>query len=219
MAYFYNWCIPNQSSKSREHHSLDAIVWAYSNSAGVNDNIKVEINYSMRAHILPTQRRPVVLLGQGLVTTLAPMEIYASKIVALLTRAAARDLYDIDHMVQARLFADQEDLLRRCVVFYLAVGTDEVPDPTDLSRIQALTPRRIRTDLHPVLRKRDWFDLTAAQQRVTNYLGSLLRLKSPEQEFLNAFQDGHWKPELIFKGRQLARVAQHPMAQWKLKHS
>jgi hypothetical protein len=134
-------------------------------------------------------------------------------------RSAARDLYDIDHMVQAGLFADQEDLLRRCVVFYLAVGTDEVPDPTDLSRIQALTPRRIRTDLQPVLRKRDWFDLTAAQQRVTNYLGSLLRLEPPEQEFLHAFQDGHWKPELIFEDEQLTRVAQHPMAQWKLKHS
>ncbi|MDR2973552.1 MAG: nucleotidyl transferase AbiEii/AbiGii toxin family protein [Propionibacteriaceae bacterium] len=206
------------SIKSREHHSLDGMVWTYTNSAGVNDNIKVEINYSMRAHVLPTQKRPILSPGQGIVATLAPLEIYASKIVALLTRAAARDLYDIDHVAEAGLFTSEQDLLRRLVVFYLAVGTEEVPDPTDFSRIQAITARRIRTDLQPVLRKRDWFDLAAAQQRVTNYLGLLLQLEPAEKEFLSAFRGGMWAPELIFDGEQLDRIAQHPMAQWKLSN-
>ena len=37
-------------------HSLDSFVFDYFNSAGVKDNIKIEINYSLRSHVLPTQR-------------------------------------------------------------------------------------------------------------------------------------------------------------------
>ena len=208
----------HSGDKSRAHHSLDSMVWTYTNSAGVRDNIKVEINYSMRAHVLPTEKRPILLPDQGMVTTLAPLEIYASKIVALLTRAAARDLYDIDHMIQARLFSApaEQNLLRRCVVFYLAVGTGETPDPTDRSRLQALTPRRIRTELQPVLRKRDWFDLSAALKNVTDYLDSLLQLDVAEEQFLDAFRNRQWKPELLFDGDQLDHIARHPMAIWKL---
>lgn len=207
------------SSKSREHYSLDGRVWSYTNAAGASDNVKIEINYSMRAHILPTERRAVLLLNQGSVVTLAPVEIYASKLVALLTRTAARDLYDINHMIDANLFTEpaEQDLLRRCVVFYLAIGTEKVPDLADFSRIEALTPHRIRIDLQPVLRKRDWFDLSAAQQRVVTYLKELLRLEPDEREFLAAFQKGLWKPELIFEGDQLDRVQRHPMAEWKLR--
>jgi len=43
------------SSKTREHHSLDGVVWAYTNAGGVPDTLKVEVNYSMRAHILPME--------------------------------------------------------------------------------------------------------------------------------------------------------------------
>jgi predicted nucleotidyltransferase component of viral defense system len=205
-------------ARARKHHSLDATVWAYASSAGVNDNIKVEINYSLRAHILPAERRPLRVLGSGEVVTLAPIEVYASKIVALLTRGAARDLYDIDNMVTHNLFAgpDAAALLRRCVVFYLAVSTETVPDPDDRSAITGLTERKIRTDLRPVLRKRDRFDLPAAQQRVTGYLNGLLRLTDSEQEFLAAFRAHAWKPELVSGGEELARIAHHPMAAWKL---
>ena len=208
------------STKTRGHHSLDGLVWTYTNAADVADTIKVEVNYSMRAHVLPVESRLILALDQGTIATLAPIEIYASKIVALLTRAAARDLYDIDRLIQLGLFAEpaENDLLRRCVVFYLAIGTDEVPDFTDHSRFLALTQRSIRTRLQPVLRKRDWFDLPAAQQRTTSYLSQLLQLEPAEQAFLDSFQRGEWYPELVFSGNHLDRIRDHPMAAWKLKN-
>ena len=36
------------------YHSLYSYVYEYINSGGVKDNIKIEINYSLRSHILPT---------------------------------------------------------------------------------------------------------------------------------------------------------------------
>ena len=61
---------------------------------GMKDNLKIEINYMLRAHVLPTTRRAVRLPwnnGELTVLSVAPIEIFASKIVALINRTAARD--------------------------------------------------------------------------------------------------------------------------------
>ena len=51
--------------------------------------------------------------------SLAPLEIYGSKMNALLSRAAARDLYDARNMIHYGLFDEsEEEMLKKCVVFY-----------------------------------------------------------------------------------------------------
>jgi hypothetical protein len=189
------------------------------NSAGIRDNIKIEINYSMRCHILPLATCPIETMdvfGTANVLSVAPMEIFASKIVALLTRTAARDLYDVNNMISNELFDESEkSMLRKCVVFYFAVGSEEPPKQFDIGRIDGLTSHRIRTDLQPVLRKRDWFDLPDAQERVKKYLTGLLVLEEEERRFLDTFRNGEYKPELLFGGDILERVITHPMAVWK----
>jgi predicted nucleotidyltransferase component of viral defense system len=208
------------SSKSKNYHSLDSFVYAFENSAGAKDNVKIEINYSVRCHVLPLVTRPIETMGVFSainVLSVAPIEIYASKIVALLTRAAARDLFDINQMVLAGLFDESESImLRKCAIFYFAVGTEETPKDFDFERIFSLTSHKIRTDLQPVLRKRDWFDLPAAQERVRTYLGSLLVLEEDERDFLDAFRNGEYTPELLFDAETLVRVKNPPMATWKL---
>lgn len=86
------------STKSKNYHALDSFVYVYVNCGGVKDNLKLEINYMLRCHVLPTARREVKLpWSKEILTVLsvAPVEIFASKIVALLTRTTPRDLYDI----------------------------------------------------------------------------------------------------------------------------
>ena len=73
------------TERSKGYHTLDSDVYQYINSAGVKDNIKVEINYSLRSHILPLTRRPIETLGVFAPTTVLsvdPIEIFASKIAA-----------------------------------------------------------------------------------------------------------------------------------------
>lgn len=86
------------SPRSKAYHSLDSFVFTYTNLGGMNDNIKVEINYSLRTHIFEPSLRKMSVPGVNadiLIKTLPPMELYAAKINALIGRAAARDLYDI----------------------------------------------------------------------------------------------------------------------------
>jgi predicted nucleotidyltransferase component of viral defense system len=208
------------SGKSKTFHSLDSFVYTYTNSAGIRDNIKVEINYSLRSHVLPFTAKPIEttgIFGNFNVLSVAPIEIFASKIVALLTRTAARDLYDINNMVTFGLFDETEAVkLRKCVVFYFTIASDEPPDVFDINRINSLTNYRIRTDLQPVLRKKERFDLIAAQKRVKDYLAELLVLEENERLYLDAFRESKYKPELLFDDADiLERIGNHPMALWK----
>lgn len=106
------------SSKSKNYHALDSFVYEYVNVGGVKDNLKIEINYMLRAHVLPVARREVKLpWSQDKLTVLsvAPLEMFASKTVALLTRTAPRDLYDVHNMVKFGLFDEsEEERFRQC---------------------------------------------------------------------------------------------------------
>lgn len=77
------------SLKSKNHHALDSFVYEYQNAGGMKDNLKIEINYMLRCHVLPVERRTVSLpwMSDRLeVLSVNPIEIFGAKIVALLTR-------------------------------------------------------------------------------------------------------------------------------------
>ena len=213
------------SQKSKKYHALDSFVYEYVNAGGMKDNLKIEINYMLRAHVLPLMRRNVRLpWGDEKLTVLsvAPIEIFASKIVALINRTAARDLYDINNMCKYGLFDESEEaLLRKCVMLYSVIAVDAVPERFDLSRIGALQPYKIKTDLLPVLRHGEYFDLAAAREGTTQYLAGLLRPEKNELAFWKAFAEKKYRPELLFAGNDeiLSRISSHPMALWKCEHS
>lgn len=134
------------SPKSKNYHSLDSYVFYYTNSAGNKDIIKIEMNYSLRAHILPVKGTKIVtdILNDKYTTTiLDPIEIFAGKINALINRAAARDLYDINNMIYFGLFS-QDDfvLLRKAVVFYRAISSKDISTDIDFSNIDDSTAKR-----------------------------------------------------------------------------
>ncbi len=209
------------SPRSKAYHSLDSFVFTYTNLGGMNDNIKIEINYSLRSHIfLPQLRKMSVLDDDALISTLAPMELYAAKINALIGRAAARDLYDIHNMIKFGLFDESElPMLRKCVVFYTAISQDEIPDEYNFNRFNAITSRKIKTDLLPVIQKGEFFELEQIKTEVSDFLKSLLVLDENERRFLEEFKAKRYMPELVFDDEEiLDRIKEHPMALWKMQN-
>ena len=145
------------SLKSKQYHALDSFVYEYVNAGGMKDNLKIEINYMLRCHVLPVSRRPVYLPWNDqelTVLNVDPLEIFSAKTVALLNRAAPRDLYDMFNMQKYGLFDEtQEPLFRKCIMFYAAIASETVPEYFDLNGIGSISARKIRTDLTPVDRK------------------------------------------------------------------
>lgn len=208
------------SQKSKTYHALDSFVYEYQNAGGMKDNLKIEINYMLRCHVLAPVQRTVNLpwLEQELtVLTVAPLEIYGSKIVALLNRTAPRDLYDINTMIEYGLFdKSQEPLLKKCVMFYNAIGSDNVPDRFHFEQIASVSQQRVKTDLIPVLRRGTWFDVRQAHEQVTDYLGKILTPDKQELSFWTFFSQKEYRPELLFQDADiLFRIKHHPMALWK----
>lgn len=207
------------SPKSKFPHALDSFVFTYTNCGGVKDNIKVEINYSLRAHILPIERIEATILGKEVgVRRLAKAELFASKIVALLSRTAPRDLYDIHNMINHCVFsAEEKELLKKSIVFYRALN-NQAAEAFDLSVIDALKPYEIKTMLLPVIHRKEFVDLPQMKQTVKEYLSDLLILTDEEQAFLSDFATKLYSPEKLFSDTViLDRIRSHPMVEWKMR--
>ena len=101
-------------------------------------------------------------------------------------------------------------------MFYSAIASENVPAEYDLEGFGIISTQKIKTDLTPVLRRGERFDLADAQKQVKTYLSDILKPEDTELAFWQAFADGKYQPELLFDDADiLARIAHHPMALWK----
>lgn len=208
------------SPKSKNYHALDSFVYEYTNAGGVKDNLKIEINYMLRCHVLPVEKRKVKLPWSDeevKVLSVAPIEIFSSKTVALLSRTAPRDLYDLHNMVRFGVIGDdKKELYRKCVVFYSAISTEHPPKEFELNNIGNVTKMQIKRDLDPVLRKGKRFELNVVQEEVKNFLADVLVANDDEKMFWKNFSEGNYNPELIF-AEDTGSIEKHPMALWKCR--
>lgn len=51
------------SLRSKSYHALDSFVYEYQNAGGMKDNIKIEINYMNRCHVLPPLKSRSIFRG------------------------------------------------------------------------------------------------------------------------------------------------------------
>lgn len=209
------------SDASRFSHSLDAFHYNYVNAAGNRDIIKIEINYSLRTHVLSSENRVFITdaFGEPIkVRTVAAMEIFAAKTNALISRAAARDLYDFCNMADMELFSGEGDIFRKCIIFYATISTKDVNKDFDTSAIDSLVFSKIKSDLFPVLAAKDKFDLEGKKQQAKEYIEALMKPTEAEMDYMERFIAKEYKPELLFEDTEIVeRLRNHPMALWKCK--
>ena len=206
---------------SRRSYSLDGLLYNYTNAGGNQDHIKIELNYSLRSHLFEAADRPMKSLNlqtDFTVRCLDSVEIYAAKANALMSRAAARDLYDFSYMISNKLLTGQEDLFRKAIIFYATISADKVNKEFDLTAMDKITPSKIRRDLFPVLRTRGRFDLDEHKRICREYLTELMKPTESEMEYMRLFESREYRPELLFEDPAIVeRIRNHPMALWKCR--
>ena len=191
------------SSASRFSHSLDAFHYNYINAGGNKDMIKLEINYSLRAHIFESTYRSILnntFKSDIRIRTVAPLEIFAAKGNALISRAAARDLYDWSNLIEHNLFTDQKDLFRKCFAFYITIsaGKGQINRDFNPSAIDLLDFTKIRRDLFPVISRKDNFQLEERKRQAKQYIADLMQLEEKEIEYMTC----SYKNELFIEKYQ-----------------
>ena len=211
------------SPNTKNPHSLDSWVLYYQNSGGNKDNLKVEINYSLRDHILPIIKKKVdIAFFDFELRTLSTLELFGSKIKALIERTAPRDLYDVCNMLKYNIIKpDEMNMLRKIVLFYLVVGGSDKPSiDYNFDNIDDLKFTQIRSFLLPVLKKSERFDFESAKSDVKKFLLKLMVFTESEKSFVENFNQKIYTPELLFDNIDIIeRIKTHPMAIWKMRDS
>lgn len=202
------------SSPPREHYVLSSYTFSYVNNANNKDNIKIDINFIDRCHVLPLLTKKIFtrdLLENFDVLTLDPVELYASKINALISRATPRDLYDVNKMFSEQCVTNTI-LLKKCLIFYNMVSGNQDIDSLSLKNIEDIDYHKIKTQLKPVIAKDDDFDLETAKKYVINNLRSMLNFTENELDFISEFKNKRYRPELLFENALVNNIKNHPMA-------
>ena len=204
----------------RESYSLCSYGLLYGTVTGSRDKIKLDINYLARCHVFaPTEStisHPFDPNRSITVFNLRDVEVFGSKMGAFFERTKPRDLYDLYSLSQSGLMTGDEEKtsLRKCAVFYSTIGNDSGENwlDKDVDSLTQMNFSKIRSQLLPMLRiKAGAYPKEKIELSVASFVKSMMQLDSEDKEFIERFQAGDYRPELLF-GPQMKHLEHHPVA-------
>ncbi|MDD2682457.1 MAG: nucleotidyl transferase AbiEii/AbiGii toxin family protein [Bacilli bacterium] len=209
--------------KSRFTYTLDSYLLKYTNAAGSRDNIKIELNYSNRIQILEpvNYKLSSKIIDNESILALNKVELYGSKIAALIGRTTARDIFDVFQLINKQILLDSElDMLKKCSIFYL-LKSNEFQSLGDLlnqfkKNMENMSFSAIKRNLIPLLHVGERIDTDAFKQTVSQFIETLFELTETEQKYIDSFNAGEFNPELLFDKAIADRLKEHPMVLWKM---
>jgi len=209
--------------KSRFTFTLDSYLLKYTNAAASRDNIKIELNYSNRIQILEpvNYKLSSQIINNESILALNKIELYGSKIAALIGRTTARDLFDVFQLINNQILLDSElDMLKKCSIFYLLTSNEFQPLGDLLNQfkknMENMSFLAIKRNLIPLLHVGQTIDIDDFKQTVSQFIETLFELTETEQKFINSFNEGIYNPELLFDKTIADRLKEHPMVLWKM---
>ena len=209
------------ANNTKYTHSLDSFVFSYNTISGSRDNLKIEINYSNRVHILPIITETTgIPLGEIVTTNMLSFdELIGSKINALINRTTPRDIYDTYSVLKKDSY--DLELIKKIAIFYVALGSDLPLDFDEkvricIERIQMITYNKLRDNLIPLLHKKEKIDINCMQEFVVLSLKNVFVLNENEKKFLELFNRGVFNQKLLFENYEVNDLSKHPIVIWKL---
>ncbi len=190
----------------------------YMNTAGNADRIKAEINFMERAPVFDIAERKISVFGiRAKVRTYAIEELFATKLRALLTRAAARDLFDVYNLLKSG-FKFDERMLKKCFIFYFCLADDF--RKLDAEIIGGINPLEMKRFLLPLLEKGKKVELDKVVGTVKEFTAGMLLPDESEQKFIDLFyKQKKADLSLLFEGVEYnPKLINHPMLEWRLKN-
>jgi len=206
-----------------EEHAGGKWSLRYESALGSGGNLAIDLNYMYRVPLWPSVKRDSQTLGTVRISEIPvvePHELAAGKLVALLSRKASRDLFDV-HFLLTSVDFDRE-CLRLAFVVYGAMSRHDWRE-VGIQDVD-FHEKDLRDQLLPLLRRNfvdSVGDIRAWAVRIVEEcrekLACVLPLTDAEMEFLNRLLDhGEIEPSLLTQDEDLAeRIRHHPMLQWK----
>ncbi|MFZ2288571.1 MAG: nucleotidyl transferase AbiEii/AbiGii toxin family protein [Halopseudomonas yangmingensis] len=176
--------------------------------------VKVEVNVVFRGSVLPAERRELSARTSNLFSaeldlpTLAPDELYASKLMAALDRQHPRDLFDVWQMYGS---GGISDAMVECFVIYLA-GHNRPPHEVLFSNDKDIAYEYERAFVGMTEAECSLETLLAVRARLQDELPK--RLTTAQKQFLS----GLVRAEPDWSLLQCRHAAELPALRWKLSN-
>jgi predicted nucleotidyltransferase component of viral defense system len=197
-------------------HALSALTLSYRSTQGVRDTLKLEVNYMYRAPLGPTgEREARITFGTPLrFKVVSFAELVGGKLVALLDRTAARDLYDAAALADT---VEAEDRFVRRVFVAMAGMLPRHLNEYGVERIHRVTSRDIETSLYPVLASTDRPTRDEMLRKVEPWIAQWLALDPEEQQFHELLNSGVVRGSLLFPSDPdiASAIDRHPGLLWR----
>ena len=204
------------STNSRSSFALFSRIYKYRNAFGNIDTIKVDINFMDRVHLYPHNISTIKYFDKEVkLRTPAKEELFGMKINALIDRSKPRDLYDSAFLIDNIKSFDCE-MLRKAIIFYLSLNNIFKIDNASFDKINTIAYKNVKTELLPVLKKGEVFNLAKSQNEVIDLLNKILILTEKEKSYLDNFSIGNYNPSLLFDEPIASNIKEHPMAKWRI---
>lgn len=214
---------PNRDNQGA--HAGGKFQFRYESALGNKGNLEVDISYMYRTPLWEAQKLKSIVVG-GVqaenVSVLTIEEIASGKLSALFTRRAARDLFDVHHLMH-NVSIDYKKL-KTAFLIYGIMG------PNDLRNISlnqvSFDENEYYQNLIPVLTRANfiapkYFNAWANQFELEcqNVLKEIIVFNDHEKRFLDEFYDkGKLNFELITEDKVLINKAeQHPLIKWRMQ--
>ena len=190
----------------------------YTNNAGNIDRIKVEINFMERIPVFEVDEKKISIfdIPEFKVRTYRLEELFATKLRALLTRTAPRDMFDIYILLKSG-FKLNERALKKCFIFYFCLAQDF--RKLDMESIGSIDSLEIKKFLLPLMEKGTRIDMDEISKKVNEFVSRMLALNENEHKFIKRFYEQKMVDlDLLFEDmRYNPQLKEHPMIEWRLK--
>jgi len=204
---------------TKEAHALTQLSFFYRTMSGSSDMLKIEMNFLRRVPLLPPKLRNFNRFGYVLdILCLDDVELLAGKIIALLSRYAPRDLFDIYQMIASFLSLDPR-LLRSLLLFNGMTARTSVFDLFEL-KLESITQRDIKNILRPLLHAVSYPSREEMLLRVEKFLPPYLSFTDEEEAAIKSFyKTGELDLDTLFPQEDIQkRILRSPSLQWKVQH-
>lgn len=183
------------------------------------DNVKIDIIYLNRVPLLPIQTKTCPMRSDFSVVIFDDLELIGGKVKAFYDRIKIRDLYDIANIYMFLREREESSFAHKVILYHASISacfpySFEKRAQTRFADRQ----RDLEQQLYPMLKEAD-IDPTLEQliERAELFIEDyVLPQDDAEQEFLDQFAAGSFKPELLFGvGENAESAARSPQAAWK----
>jgi predicted nucleotidyltransferase component of viral defense system len=207
--------------KSGEAFAGRKIYLIYRSILGPEERIELDLNFLFRIPISGTMKCKLWQPGeldQSEVRTVSLQEIVVGKMLAMLDRGAARDVWDLANLPEPAKDVIGMPSFRNWFIALAAILNHPLPSYT-MSRLNGLvTERDVVEQLAPMLAVETPPRADDLVRQAWAVLSEFMTLRHNEETYITSIERGELRPELLFSDdpETAKRVAEHPAILWKI---